>query len=98
MSTFARQLLHRDAPVAVREIREAFEQHEPALKEQAERMAAAQAGPRPAQLEVPFLFDDLQVLAVYDCGERVFSKLIAHAPAEHRAARPSFSIAIYLTS
>lgn len=98
MTTFTRQLLHRDAPVAVREIREAFEQHEPALKEQAERMAAALAGPRPAQVEVPFRFDDLQVFAVYDCAERVFSKLIAHAPAEHHAARPSFSIFIHLTS
>src|SRR5690348_6608409 len=74
MSTYTRQLLHRDAPLAIQELRRAFEENETALKAQAARTVQELTRPLPTTIEVPFLFDQLQVFAEYNVQDKTFNK------------------------
>lgn len=93
-------LLQPDAPMLLRELRDAFDAHFVDLIAVA-REQAPSADPRPGHDRSPMYHIDfphgvLQVTAIYDAAQDRFTQLVARHADDAHQERPSFTISLFL--
>jgi len=93
-------VLQSDAPMLLRELRDAFDAHFVDLIAVA-REQAPSADPRPGHDRSPMYHIDfphgvLQVTAIYDAAQDRFTQLVARHADDAHQERPSFTISLFL--